>query len=99
MIMESTLATIHGESMSTASKPHQHHYTRKTGAELISKTFGIPFPKSRFDKDAMSIDGREPVAPKPIARYGNVDLYTERQILAYGASLIRTVETEENEAA
>ena len=85
--------------MSTDSKL-QHYYTRKTGAARIGEKRGIPFPKSRFDKDAMSKDGRAPVAPKPVARYGNVDLYTEEQIDSYAESLIKSVgEAQKSEAA
>ena len=77
------------ECMSHPSKPR--HYTRKTGAALIREVYGIDFPDSRFDKDAISKKGQEPLAPAPVAVYGRTHLYTEEQILAYGNSLIRSM--------
>jgi hypothetical protein len=69
-------------------------FTRKEGAKVIRDELGIPFPESRWDKDAM--DG---LAPKPSAIYGRVHLYTRDQVLEYGRSLIRPVNADEDEAA
>ena len=82
----------------TASLPPKR-YTRKSGAQLIRETFGIPFTESRFDKDAMEKDDRPRRAPKPDAVYGKIELYSEEKILAYGKSLIREVDRDQSEAA
>jgi hypothetical protein len=69
-------------------------FTRKQGAQLIRTELGIPFPESRWDKDAM--DG---LAPKPSAIYGRVHLYNREQVLEYGRSLISLQEPAPQEAA
>jgi hypothetical protein len=69
-------------------------FTRRQGAQLIRSELGIPFPESRWDKDAM--DG---LAPKPSAIYGRVHLYNREQVLQYGRSLISPQESSPQEAA
>lgn len=85
--------------MPTKTSKKKPLLTRKTGAELITKTFGFPFPVSRFEKDAMQDDDRPAKAPKPVAIYGRTHLYTEEQILAYGQSLIRPASKVQERAA
>jgi hypothetical protein len=51
---------------------------------LINAVYGIPIPKSRFQKDRAN-----GIAPAPDAIYGRTHLFKPTKILAYGRTLIR----------
>lgn len=57
--------------------------TRRQACALVRDKLGIPLRESRFDKDAMT--GR---APKPVAKFGRRDLYTEESVLRYAEGLL-----------
>jgi hypothetical protein len=65
-------------------------YTRRDAAKYLHDVRGIPCRPSRLDKDAMSIDGAEPLLPPPVARFGRTHLYTLEQIEAYAERLVKT---------
>ena len=60
--------------------------TSKAGVELVKSKTGAPLTLSRFHKDRM-----RGVAPKPVATFGNRDLFTEAQMLEYAQTLIKLV--------
>ena len=64
-------------------------YTRKDAVKYIRDKHGIPCRPSRLAKDAMSIDGAEPLLPSPAARFGRTNLYTEDQIETYAERLVK----------
>jgi hypothetical protein len=61
--------------------------TSRKGVEFVRNKTGAPLTLSRFHKDRM-----RGVAPKPVATFGNRDLFTEAQMLEYGRSLIKPVQ-------
>lgn len=67
-------------------------YTRKDAAKYLQEMRGIPCRPSRLAKDAMSIDGAEPLLPAPVARFGRIQLYTLEQINAYADRLVVKLE-------
>ena len=68
--------------------------TTKAAVDFGRKKTGLPLTISRFHKDRSA--GK---APKPIATFGNRDLFTEEQILQYCRKLIRPVERDGKEGA
>jgi hypothetical protein len=68
--------------------------TSRAGVEFVRNRTGAPLTLSRFHKDRM-----RGVAPKPIARFGNRDLFSEAQMLEYGRALIKPVEPSQDGAA
>jgi hypothetical protein len=59
--------------------------TRRQGVELANAE-GIPLTKSRVDKDCM-----KGVGPRPVARFGPIDLFTPDAFLKYARALIRPI--------
>ena len=74
-------------------KPRKY-LTTEEFAEYIQQNFLPSFKRSRLHKDAMERDGRGRVAPRPAARYGNRDLYTEDQAPPYVAKLVKELRPE-----
>ena len=63
--------------------------TRRQGLELANAE-GIPLTKSRVDKDCM-----KGVGPKPVARFGPMDLFIPDTFLKYARALIRPIDKSE----
>jgi hypothetical protein len=68
--------------------------TARAGVEFIRSKTGAPLTLSRFYKDRM-----RGIAPKPVATFGNRDLFTEEQMLQYANTLIKPVDQVQDEAA
>ena len=68
--------------------------TSRAAVEFVRSKTGAPLTLSRFHKDRM-----RGVAPKPIARFGNRDLFSEAQMLEYGRALIRPADSAQTLAA
>jgi hypothetical protein len=64
--------------------------TSQAAADLVAKTTGAQFTRSRFYKDRML--GK---APEPAAKFGNRDLWTEEQIVEYANGLITWLEPDQ----
>jgi hypothetical protein len=77
----------HGQPCEETAKPL---VTRRGGVELSRSAEGIPLTKSRVDKDCM-----RGVGPKPAARFGRTELYTQEEFLRYARTLIRPIDKPE----
>jgi hypothetical protein len=75
------------------------YLTSRAFVDLINEKSGIGLTLSRLHKDRMSKKGLPPVAPEPVARFGNRDLYAKAQASEYVAKLIQPVEKEDDRAA
>jgi hypothetical protein len=76
-------------------RPAQTRYLTTRGfVDYIRTTTGIPLTKSRFQKDRMHRPKEGPLAPQPVARFGNRDLFTEAQAPEYISKLIKVMKAD-----
>jgi len=68
--------------------------TARASVDYVRAKTGAPLTLSRFYKDRM-----RGIAPRPVRRFGNRDLFQPDEILAYGNALITPVEPGQDEAA
>ena len=61
------------------------HHTTRSFVEFIKASLFEPMTLSRFQKDRM-----EGIAPEPIAKFGNRDLWLEEQAGPYVEKLLNT---------
>ena len=76
-------------------RPEQKYLTTQGFVEHIRVTTGIPLTKSRFQKDRMRDEEGRSVAPEPVARFGNRDLFLETQAPEYIKKLLTPAEAEQ----
>ena len=72
------------------------YLTSRAFVDYVNQKWGIGLTMSRFHKDRMS---KRNVAPEPVARFGNRDLFTEAQAPEYVAKLIQPVAIGEDQHA
>jgi hypothetical protein len=79
---------------SAMSSTNEPYLTTRAFVDRFRQETGADLKLSRFYKDRM-----KGLAPKPVARMGNRDLFSPRQIPEYAKVVIQPVEQQEDRAA
>jgi hypothetical protein len=77
----------------------QKFLTSRAFVAHVNELSGIGLTLSRFRKDRMKDESGASVAPEPVARFGNRDLFDPDQAPPYIARLIKPAEQRNDQAA